>query len=235
MTDDELYMSVQFPYDTTQTDIYSLNLATKEFTQITETKESEYSPKLSPDGAGFTVVRVDANKEKAQRLWQYPLDRSGKGNALLSNTDIGYYQFVTPKKVVAFIVEPQEKHHMSTIELGSGNESKFSMPIGRCFQNFGNGTIAYVDKSIEDAYQLMRYTPADYTFGLLVDLPVGANEDFVFLDENIVLLAQGSRLYSYNLKTKSGWKLAIDLKSLNIKKIERLALNKKGQLAMVIK
>ena len=45
----ELYMTAQLATDTTQTDIYALNLLTKTRTRLTATPESEYSPMLTPD------------------------------------------------------------------------------------------------------------------------------------------------------------------------------------------
>ena len=236
MTDDELYLTVQFPFDTTQTDIYALNLKTKEFTQITQTKESEYSPKRAPDGNSFTVVRVDATKEKAQRLWQYPLDRSNGGSAVLKNsTDIGYYQFITPQKLIAFVVEPQEKFHMSTYEIGTEFESRFSTRIGRCFQPLAGGKVAFMDKTDDENWQITSFLPSEYQFQTLANVSsASGGEDFVFLPDGTILMGKGSEVVYYTLQTKQ-WKTAANLRGINIKKIERLAVNSRGQLVVVVK
>jgi hypothetical protein len=236
INDDELYLTVQFPWDTTQTDIYGLNLKSKEFTQITQTKESEYSAKLAPDGNSFTVVRVDATKEKAQRLWQYPLDRSNGGSAVLKNSmDIGYYQFITPQKIIAFVVEPEEKFHMSTYEIGTEFESRFSTRIGRCFQPLAGGKVAFMDKSDDETWQITSFLPSEYQFQTLANLPsTSGGEDFVFLPDGTILMGKGSEVVYYTPRTKQ-WKSAINLQGINIKKIERLAINSRGQLVMVIK
>jgi hypothetical protein len=236
MNDDELYISVQYPWDTTQTDIFSLNLMSKEFVQVTQTKESEYSPKLSPDGKGFTVVRVDANNKKMQRLWQYPLDRSNGGTAVLKNsTDIGYYQYITPQKLIAFVVEPEEKYHMSTYEVGTEYETRFSTRIGRCFQPLAGGKVAFMDKSDEEAWQIISFSPSDYQFQTLANIPnTSGGEDFVILPDGTILMGKNSELLYFSPRTKV-WKTAANLKGINIKKIERLAINRRGQLAMVVK
>ena len=59
----ELYLTVQMPEDTTQTDIYSLNLSTNTLTQVTKTVEGEFSPAYMPTsnvgGAQFSAIRVE--------------------------------------------------------------------------------------------------------------------------------------------------------------------------------
>ena len=74
---DVLFLTCQFPMDTTQTDIYALNLGTKkQKSQITVTPESEYSPTIIPKGnAGgsleFSAIRVEM--DGTQRLWRFLL------------------------------------------------------------------------------------------------------------------------------------------------------------------
>ena len=55
--------------DGEQTDIFKCNVATRSRTQMTNTRESEYSPKMMPDGEHFSVVRVTADSTAAQQLW----------------------------------------------------------------------------------------------------------------------------------------------------------------------
>src|SRR5258708_9148051 len=54
----------------TQTDIYKYDIAAKTIAQITSTPESEYSPTITPAGK-LSVVRVELDADKTQRLWQF--------------------------------------------------------------------------------------------------------------------------------------------------------------------
>ena len=67
------YVSV---HDTTQSDIYAYDIASKKISQVTETKVSEYSPVISADGKSMTVVRVDA--DSGQRFYSVPLNQKSK-------------------------------------------------------------------------------------------------------------------------------------------------------------
>jgi hypothetical protein len=53
----ELYLTVQMPADTTQTDIYALNLLLNTTTRVTATTTPEYSPTPMPGGKRFSAVR----------------------------------------------------------------------------------------------------------------------------------------------------------------------------------
>ena len=45
-------------YDTLQSDIFVYNLEDSSTTRLTETPESEFSPRVTADDLGFTVVRL---------------------------------------------------------------------------------------------------------------------------------------------------------------------------------
>src|SRR5688572_19156713 len=55
-----------------QADVYMVDLKTKKITQVTRTKEDEYSPTVMNDAKHFSVVRVEA--DSTQRLWKFNLD-----------------------------------------------------------------------------------------------------------------------------------------------------------------
>ncbi|HNG90979.1 MAG TPA: hypothetical protein PK858_12265, partial [Saprospiraceae bacterium] len=63
----EIYLSAQTPDDSTQTDIWSLNLGNLTRTRVTATPAtSEYSPTLMPGGKRWSAVRVE--EDGSQRL-----------------------------------------------------------------------------------------------------------------------------------------------------------------------
>src|SRR5437870_2791349 len=64
-----------------QADIYRYDLGSGTTIQITDTKESEFSPTLMPDGNSLSVVSVEA--DGTQRLWKFPL-KSGDPSLILA-------------------------------------------------------------------------------------------------------------------------------------------------------
>jgi len=112
MNDEEIYLTVQMANDTTQSDIYALNLETGVKTQVTNTPESEYSPTYRFDShinpkssAEFSCIRVATDENATQRLWTFPLDRSNNGKVIFKTiSDIGYHQWMSLDEAALFIV-----------------------------------------------------------------------------------------------------------------------------------
>ena len=109
INNNELFIAVQTPYDTNQTEIYSLSLLNNVLTQVTATRESEYSPTLMPDRRNISCIRVDATQYGTQRLWSYPIDRNNIGRDLLPlHQDIGYRMFAWQGGYGAITVSPRQ-------------------------------------------------------------------------------------------------------------------------------
>jgi hypothetical protein len=234
VSDDELYVTVQFPWDTTQTDIYSLNLATKTFTQITNTAESEYSAKLIPGTNEFSVVRVDATPEKTQRLWRYPMSRAGSGKEVFKyQQGVGYYHWLSDKKAMMFIVD-KPYNRMCITEVGSESALRFEFLPGRSFATLSNGKVACIEKPTDGEGYIKIIDNQTYTSDYLTKtLP--DSEDFVVTDNGTFLMGKGPYLYQFIPNKDQDWVQIANLREFGIKKIERLALNKSGDLIMVTK
>ncbi len=234
VSETELYVTVQFPWDTTQTDIYSLNLATKTFTQITNTPESEYSAKLIPETAEFSVVRVDATAEKTQRLWRFPLDRRGTGKEVFRyQQGVGYYHWLGAAKAMMFIVD-KPYNRMCITEVGTETALRFEFIPGRSFASLRDGKVACIEKPENSDWYVKAIDPKTYTSDYLVKtLP--DSEDFVVTNNGTFLMGKGPYLYQFRPNKDEDWVQIANLREFGIKKIERLALNQSGDLVMVTK
>ena len=74
--DEKLLLTVGQRSDTTQTEIWELDLAARTLLQVTESVESEFSPTPMTDGRHFSSVLIEKDGAETQRLWEFPLDRS---------------------------------------------------------------------------------------------------------------------------------------------------------------
>jgi hypothetical protein len=234
VNDDELYVTVQMPWDTTQTDIYSLNLKTKVFLQITDTKESEYSAKLMPSADEFSVVRVDATPEKTQRLWRYPVNRLGRGVEVFKyQQGVGYYHWLSPSKAMMFIVD-KPFNRMCITEVGTESATRFEFLPGRSFATLADGSVACIEKPNDFDWYIKKMDLKTYNAEYLTKTPPNS-EDFVVTENGTFLMGSGPYLYQFRPQKDKDWVEIANLSDYGIRKIERLALNKKGQIVMVTK
>jgi hypothetical protein len=233
MSDDELYVTVQMPWDTTQTDIYALNLSKLTFEPVTNTPESEYSAKRIPNSNEFSVVRVDADTAKTQRLWRYPISRNGKGKEVLKYyQSVGYYHWCSPESVLMFMVG-KPSNYMQLTKLGSENTTRFPYEPGRCFLANGN-QVSYVEKTNEDDWLLKKINPETLSSEIIIPT-LNHSEDFALMPDGTYLMGKGSGLYQFRPKKDADWVQIAELKGYGIKKIERLVVNNIGKLVMVTK
>lgn len=231
-TPEELYLTVQFPYED-QPDLYMLNLKKKTKTRITDTKEGEYSPTLTPDRTSFSAVRVEADEAKTQRLWQFPLSRSNNGKPVFKYIkDIGYHHWLNASEVALFIVG--EPNYLAIADTRTDKVRKIEEKVGRAFQTLPNGSVAYVQK-IDDynwyIKELNVYTKK--TQKIIETLP-GA-EDFIILNDGSILMGKGSKIFKYHPSYDDNWLEVVDLRYYNINNISRLAISANNQIAIVAK
>lgn len=223
-----LLLTVQFPQDTTQTDIYSLNLATRTKTRITATVESEYSPTLVPmanprDLPHFSTIRVESDGNNTQRLWKFPLNLSNNGQPLMpSVTDVGYHCWINPRELALFIVG--EPHQLATADVAREDLTNVTANIGRCIQKMPRGNVAFVHKISANSWLIKSFNNANYR-PKLVTATLKGSEDFVVLADGTFIAGRGSKLYKFNKSRDIGWVEIADLSYYDITDITRLAVN----------
>jgi Tol biopolymer transport system component len=227
---DELYITIQTPFDTSQTDIFSLNLKTQTRTRVTMTNEREYSPTLMPDRQYFSSVRVEM--DKTQRLWQFPVDRLGKGKPVLNLIkNVGYHCWLSSEKVALFIVD-DPKNYLLIANAKDESSVRLTTDIGRCFQILPNGNLAYVFKATDTTWYIQELDLNTYQSKIIVKTLTGS-EDFAILPEGTFLMGKGSVLYKYHPAFDKNWLPVGDFRLFGIQKIARLAVSGDKKLAIV--
>lgn len=229
----ELYLTVQLPADTTQTDIYALNLLLNTTTRVTATTTAEYSPTSVPGGRRFSVVRVEPNGD--QRLWSYPLDRSDNGQPVLPGvTNVGYHCWLRDTLLALFLVgKNEEPHALAVIGTGEQRLQRIASSIGRSLHVLPDGRLAFVQKATEQTWYIKAWDPVKKTTDLLLKTPPGS-EDFAVLSDGTLLSGSGSKLLQYDPKRQTDWVEIADLSRYGVKKITRLAVSGDGKLAVVV-
>lgn len=229
----EIYLTVQSPDDTTQTDIFALDIYQHTRTRITNTPNTaEYSPTLMPGGKRFSAVRVEENGE--QRLWSFPLDRSDNGRPEFPLVKgVGYHCWLNDTMAALFIVgQNGEPHTLYSIGLRAQKLQRIAGSIGRCLQNLPGGRLAFVQKLTEQTRYLKSWDPRTKSLETRVKMPPGC-EDFALLPNGAFITGSGAKLMQYNPRRDADWRDMADFSKYGVKQITRIAVGKNGQLAIV--
>ena len=215
-----------------QTDIYLLDLEKRQQLQLTNTAESEYSPRMTEDGLHFSVVRVEKDEDRTQRLWQYPFDRKDSGKPVFRFLrGIGYYHGLDTSRLAVFNVA--NPNFLSVADIRDGATQYITSDIGRCFGLSPNGRLVFVHKITEDRHVIKAMDRNSLEIQE-ISLALPGSEDFVILDDGSILMGKGSRIYRMHpLVKRDAWKEVVDLKTIGVTQITRMALSEDGKLAVV--
>jgi hypothetical protein len=234
LSNNELYLTCQTPDDTTQTEIYALDLAAQTRAQVTATaRTAEYSPTPMPGGKRFSAVRVE--EDGAQRLWSFPLDRSDNGRPELPRiTGVGYHCWLRDTLLALFIVGREgQPHTLQVAGLRGQKTQRVASNIGRCLLKTGQQRLAFVQKATEQTWFLKTWDPASNLQEIVVKMPTGS-EDFALLPDGSYLCGSAAKLFQYKPGRQADWREIANLGQYGIRKITRLSASKDGKLAVVV-
>lgn len=234
VNNNELYLVVQFPNDTNQTDIWSLSLINNVITRVTATPESEYSPTLTPDRRSISCVRVDAGSSTTQRLWTYPLDRTSTGKDLLSlHPGVGYHCWLSDKKLALFMVDGSN-NYLKLVNAEDQSSIQLTGGIGRSLARMNDGKLAYVHKQTAQQWVIKSLDPVSYAGTAIVETLPGC-EDFVLLADGTFLMGYGSKMYAmYPADLQKQWREVADLAQFGIFNIKRLTVSREGDKIAIV-
>ncbi|HNM26319.1 MAG TPA: hypothetical protein PKL15_12850, partial [Saprospiraceae bacterium] len=179
----EIYLTVQEASDTSQTDIFALDLTSRTLTRVTATATTaEYSPTLMPGGRRFSSVRVE--EDGNQRLWSFPVDRSDNGQPEFPGIlNVGYHCWLHDTLAALFIVgDNGAPHTLGTAGVRSQQFRRIAYNVGRCLLTLPNGQLAFVTKTTEKTWFLKTWNPLKPLPEIVTTMPAGS-EDFAVLPD----------------------------------------------------
>jgi dipeptidyl aminopeptidase/acylaminoacyl peptidase len=218
--------------DGKQTDIYEFNRKTRRVRPLAATPEGEYSAALTPDGNGFSVIRVEA--DGTQRLWRF--DRSG-ANPTVVLTDIkpvGYHAWIDGDQLALFVLgQPATLQHA---RVSTGKATVVASNIGRSLHRIpGSQTVSFVHRETPDTVWVKQFDPATGVSAPLVRAVPGNNErDVTWLPDGTLLMSAGTKIFAWRRGEKD-WREVYDVAVHKLGAVTRMAASPDGRtLAIVI-
>jgi hypothetical protein len=240
-----LFTSVRGPVGATQTDIYRYDILPRQVVQVTRTPESEYSATVTPDG-NLSVIRVELDADKTQRLWQFTAGGANPRVVLESVKPVGYHAWADSQTLALFVLGPAGQP--ATLQLAdtrTGTATILATDIGRSIQRIPAAAsapapaaaISFVQRErTADGVNLVikELNPATRAISMLTPAVAGSREaDCAWMPNGTLLMANGGTLYSWR-RGQSGWHEVVSLERLSLAGVTRLAVSPKGDyLALV--
>jgi hypothetical protein len=247
-----LFTSVRGPAGTTQTDIYRYDITPRTIARVTNTPESEYSPTVTPLG-NLSVIRVELDAAKTQRLWQFTLDGRDPRPVLENVKPVGYHAWSDDRTLALFVLGLPATGLPATglpatlqlADSGTGTAVVLASDIGRSIQRIpgalSKSAISFVqrERSADGVgpgrVVIKELNPATREISVLTPAVEGSTEaDTAWTPDGTLLMVKGTVLYGWKRGESSGWKEIATLERLGLPAASRLAVSPNGAwLALV--
>jgi dipeptidyl aminopeptidase/acylaminoacyl peptidase len=177
--------------DGKQTDIYRYDIASRVLTQLTKTVDSEYSPLVTPDGKGFSVIR-QAAADSTQLLVRYDLDGSNARVLLEDVKPVGYHAWIDATHVALYILGGQgQPATLQIADTTTGKAEIVATGIGRSILIRPGGTVSFITTG--QGRWVKEWDPKTRQIAAIFE-PLENSQDAAWTDRNTLLMASGTAI-----------------------------------------
>jgi dipeptidyl aminopeptidase/acylaminoacyl peptidase len=217
--------------DGKQTDIYEFDRSKRTSRRLTSTPEGEYSPTFTPDGTGFSVIRVEA--DSTQRLWRF--DRDGtQPRVLLTNVKpVGYHAWIDGDQLALFVLgKPSTLQHA---RVSTGEARVIAESIGRSLHPIPRTqAVSFVHRESPENVWVKRFDPATGAVTPLVRLPAGNQEhDVAWMPDGTLLRSAGTKILAWRAGDKD-WLEVYDVVGQKLGNVTRMAVSPDGKAIAIV-
>lgn len=208
--------------DGKQTDIYFIELQTRQIRQITATAESEYSPAALPDESGISVIRVE--RDGTQRVWKF--DGTGGGPTLVAAgvRPAGYHAWVDATRLGVYVLG--QPATLQVVDLASAKATTIATDVGRSLHRRPEvGSLVFAQR-VEGKWMVREWLP---TSGQIRDvvaaLDGSADRDMAFGPDGTLFMSRNGEVHWWR-PGQAAWAL---MSAPGIGPISRLAVSPDGR------
>jgi hypothetical protein len=213
----------------TQTDIYRYDLKAGDLTRLTDTSDSEYLPLPTPDGNGFSALRLEAGG--VQRLWSYPARGGPPAPIFEKATRIASYAWIDKTHVALAVLDARGSGMtLQFADTTTGTLETIASTVGRSLaRRPGTDEVSFVSKPANPAGASTVRT-VSYKTRQVSDLVavVKGSEDAAWTPNGDLLMAHGTSIFRWT-KRKPTWTLLVDVSSALCTSVTRLAVSPDGK------
>ncbi len=213
-----------------QTDIAAYSIREAKTQWITNTPNGgEYSPTKIPNQEEVSAIRLD--KDGKQLLYRYDY-KTGTSKVLLEGLKVGYHTWYTKNIIVSSVIVD------STLSLIVSNlkdvsNRTFQKDIGRSLHNIpGSKLVSYISKENEK-WEIKSIDPISGATKIIINTLPEA-EDMCWLPNGTILMGKGNKIFKFNPKTDSEWRIFHSFEDEEIANISRIATNASGKMLVIV-
>jgi hypothetical protein len=231
--------------DGKQTDVFEFDRNARRTRQLIATPEGEYSPTVTPDGAGISVIRVES--DGTQRLWRFDRAGSNPRVVLPDIKPVGYHTWIDAEEVALFVLGKPPTLQIAHISTGKANV--VASEIGRSLQRIPGGRfISFVQRdaspgatmpaetgALKAEFWVKQFDPSTKAITPLVKAVAGSAErDCTWLPDGTLLMSSGTKIFAWK-RSAEGWREVVDIAAHKLGTVTRMAASADGAaLAIVV-
>lgn len=221
--------------DEGRADIMGYNYKTKAGISITQTKEREYSPTVTPDKQYLScIIQRDSGATDGgpQDLGKYPI-HGGEPSVIISHLVVGYHVWADNSHLGLFVLG--NPHSLHFIRLPTKKDTIIAKNIGRSLHRVpGENAISFVQR-ISDKEAVIKKLNTHTLVVTDVTPTINGRDDLCWLPDGRILMSDGPKIYSIKPGPGATWtEVTIDTTVDLSKGISRLAVSQDGKKIAIV-
>ena len=224
--------------DSSRSDIKLYNYKTHQTSNLTVTREREYSPTVTPDEKFISCIIQRDNG--AQDLAKYPI-HGGKPEVLIWHLKVGYHAWAGDDKLFLFVLDDSIHNSLHYYYPGKNADTVIAENIGRGLHKIpGQNAMSFTQKITDKQFVIKKFDLNTSIINTIIPAVPGQDQ-LCWLQNGTILMSDGSKLFSYQensfteLKDRKWQAVIVEGDSSMLKGVTRLATNiDNTKLAVVV-
>src|SRR5215213_2208125 len=189
--------------DSGRSDIKIYNYNAKSTANLTNTREREYSPTVTPDGKFISCIIQRDNG--VQDLAKYPID-GGKPIVLINHLKVGYHAWAGENKLLMFILDDSIHNSLHYYYLDKNADTVLAENIGRSLHHIpGQNAISFVQKVSDKQSVIKKF---DMNTGIISTITetLPGQDQLTWLKDGKIIMSDGTKLWWFQPGNSKEWK-----------------------------